>query len=90
LGTNLPLDVPDVPGVGVGLAAVVAAAALRADTPYRAAPATPPMSIDPAMAAAVTAVRTLFMTAEFLLMFFGSSVAIETGVRGSAGRVRKL
>jgi hypothetical protein len=87
LGTNLPVDVP---GVGVGLAAFVAAAALRADTPYRVAPATPPTSIDPAMAAAVTAVRTLFMAADFLLMLFGSSVAIETGVRHSARRVRKL
>jgi hypothetical protein len=79
----------DVPGVGVGVVAVVAAAALRADTPYRAAPATPPMSIDPAMAAAVTAVRTLFI-ADFLLGFLCSSVAIETGVRRSARCVRTL
>jgi hypothetical protein len=87
LGTNLPVDVP---GVGVGLAAFVAAAALRDDTPYRAAPTTPPTTIDPAMAAAVTAVRTLFMVDDFLLVFFGSSVASETGVLRSARRMRKL
>jgi hypothetical protein len=61
LGTNVPEGVP---AAGVGLAAFVAADALRADTPYRVAPTTPPASIDPAMAAAVTAVRTLFMTAD--------------------------
>jgi len=58
LGTNVPLDEV---GAGVGLAAVVAAAALSVDTLYSAAPATPPTSIDPAMAADVTNVRTLFM-----------------------------
>jgi hypothetical protein len=61
LETNLPVDVV---GDGVGLAAVVAAATLRAEKPYRVAPTTPPTSIDPAMAAAVTAVRTLFMVAD--------------------------
>jgi hypothetical protein len=58
LDTNVPED--DAAGVGVGLAA----AALRADTPYRVAPTTPPTSIDPAMAAAVTVVRILFMTVD--------------------------
>jgi hypothetical protein len=65
--TNLPVDEL---GAGVGLAAVVAAAALRDVTPYRAAPATPPTTIDPAMAAAVTAARILFMVADFLLTFY--------------------
>jgi hypothetical protein len=76
LGTNLPVDVP---GVGVGVVAVVAAAALRVDTPYRAAPATPPMSIDPAMAAAVTAVRTLFI-ADFLLVFVARALPSRLAV----------
>jgi len=66
LGTNVP---DEELGDGVGLAAVVAAAALRVVTPYRAAPTTPPTTIDPAMAAAVTAVRNLFMVADFLLVF---------------------
>src|SRR5713101_1524191 len=87
LGTNLPVDEP---GVGVGLAAVVAAAALRGETPYRAAPATPPTSIDPAMAAAVIAVRTLFMACLIPPVVFRSSVGTEVGVGGSACRVRRL
>jgi hypothetical protein len=61
LGTKVPEGEP---AAGVGLAAVAAAAAVRVDTPYRVAPTTPPTSIDPAIAAAVTAVRTLFMTAD--------------------------
>src|SRR5713226_5763707 len=87
VGTNLPVDEP---GVGVGLAAVVAAAALRGETPYRAAPATPPTSIDPAMAAAVIAVRTLFMACLIPPVVFRSSVGTEVGVGGSACRVRRL
>jgi hypothetical protein len=87
LGTNLPVDEL---GAGLGLAAVVAAAALRDETPYRVAPTTPPMTIEPAIAAAVNAVRNLFI-ANFLLSFLVcSSVAIEVAVRGSAGLVRKL
>jgi hypothetical protein len=87
LGTNLPVEEL---GAGVGLVAVVAAAALRVVTPYRAAPTTPPTTIDPAMAAAVTAVRTLFMLACFLLMIFCSSVGSEVGAARSARRVRRL
>jgi hypothetical protein len=87
LGTNLPVDEL---GAGLGLAAVVAAAALRDDTPYKVAPTTPPMTIDPAMAAAVNAVRNLFI-ANFLLSFLGcSSVATEIAVRRSVRLVRKL
>jgi hypothetical protein len=66
LDTNVPFAAV---GAGLGLAAFVAAAALSVDTPYSAAPATPPMSIDPAIAADVTAIRTLFMTADSSWLF---------------------
>src|SRR2546427_2914578 len=58
LGTNGVLAF----GVGVGVAAVVAAAAPIVVIPYRIAPVTPPTSIDPAMAAAVTVLRTPIMS----------------------------
>jgi hypothetical protein len=47
--------------VGLGLAAVVAAEAAIVVAPYITAPTTPPMSIDPAIAAAATVLRTPFM-----------------------------
>jgi hypothetical protein len=53
-------------GVGVvavsAVLAVVAAAAPIVVTPYMTAPATPPISIDPAMAAAATVFRTPFIS----------------------------
>jgi hypothetical protein len=48
--------------VALGLAALVAAAALIAETPYRAAPTTPPTSIDPAMVAAAIVFLNPIMT----------------------------
>jgi len=52
-------NVPDV-AVGAGLAAVVAAEAAIVVAPYITAPTTPPMSIDPAIAAAAIDLRTPF------------------------------
>src|SRR5712692_1804367 len=55
LGTNLPVEVLD-EGLGDGDAAWAASVV----APYKTAPATPPTSIDPAMAAAATVLRTPF------------------------------
>jgi hypothetical protein len=65
LETNVPLAAAGV--VGLGLAAVVAAAAGITVEPYSTAPTTPPISIDPEMAAAATVFRMPFMF--FLLRF---------------------
>jgi hypothetical protein len=63
LETNVP---PAALGVaGLGLAAVVAAAAGMTVAPYITAPITPPMSIDPAIAAAAMDLRMPFIA--FLL-----------------------
>jgi hypothetical protein len=53
--------------VGLGLAAVVAAAAGITVAPYITAPITPPMSIDPVIAAAATVFRMPFIA--FLLRY---------------------
>jgi hypothetical protein len=57
LGTNLPGAVLD-EGLGEG----DAAAAVSVVAPYKIAPATPPMSIDPAIAAAATDFRIPFIS----------------------------
>jgi hypothetical protein len=57
LGTNLPVEELDEDGVGDG---GLAALAVSVVAPYRSAPATPPTSIDPAMAAAATVLRIPF------------------------------
>jgi hypothetical protein len=67
LDTNVPVDEL---GAGDGLAANAG----RTDAPM-ATPATPPTSIDAAMAAPVIAVRTLFMTADFLLVFLARALS---------------
>jgi hypothetical protein len=70
LGTNFPLDVlepgPPEPALDDGLGDGDAAEAVTVDAAYKTAPATPPTNIDPATAAARTALRTPF-TAPSLL-----------------------
>src|SRR6266550_8514908 len=56
LGTNLPEEVLE-EGLGDGDAAWAASVV----APYKTAPATPPTSIDPAIAAATTVLRTPFI-----------------------------
>lgn len=57
MGTNLPGVVDEPPELG-GLGDGVAAAAVSVVAPYTIAPATPPTSMDPAIAAAAIVLRT--------------------------------
>src|SRR5438874_515330 len=69
LGTNLPAEVP-AEGLGDG----VAAEAVSTVALYSTAPATPPTSIDPAMAAAAIVLRIPFISFFSLSLFLGIAV----------------